>query len=262
MKTLCCRVSLSGQLPAIALLMALFAGLVPAIVHSEDSASGNLKLIELYTSHGCSSCPPAEKFLSELMNEHEGLLALEFHVDYWNDLIHGKDGNFVDPYSQEAHSMRQREYNSAKLKGRPGVYTPQAIVNGRIATVGSNRRNVTKALGNPVEQMLQIHIEPMEVTSTLSIRIEGSADRKEKLRGTDIMLASYVDEATTEITGGENSNKILTNRHIVTSLQVIGEVSAQSPMMFSIPQPDDDKGCVVFVQESARTPIYAAYECP
>lgn len=256
------RLYFSHSSSAVVFFVVVFAALFTATAKADESASGKLKLIELYTSHACSSCPAAEKFLSELLNEHADLLALEFHVDYWNDLVHGSDGNFVDPYSKAAFSMRQRDYNNNKLKGRPGVYTPQAIINGRTATVGSNKRNVKKALSYPVEQAVQIHVEPMEVTGTLSIRVAGSAEQQQKLRGTNIMLASYIDEATTRITGGENSKKTLTNKHIVTDLKVIGEVSAESPMMFSIPQPEDGEGCVIFVQENAATPVFAAFECP
>jgi len=103
-------------------------------------------VLELFTSHGCSSCPPAEALLIEMQAKHESLIALEYHVDYWNSLVHGNAGNFVDPFSQPGFSKRQRGYDAKPLKGRRGVYTPQAVVNGRYAMVGSNRTHVGAAL--------------------------------------------------------------------------------------------------------------------
>lgn len=229
---------------------------------ADTAAPKGLKLIELYTSHGCSSCPAADQLLGELLAKDEDLLALEFHVDYWDNLVHGRDGNFVDPFSQVSHSMRQREYNAASLAGRPGVYTPQAVINGRFAAVGSNRRHITKALASPVEQAFKILISAGTSADTLSVEITGSDDKKAELAGTDISVAHYIDKATTRITGGENSNKTLTNHRIVTSLTPLGEVSVDGGMSFSVQKPHAGEGCVILVQEDARSPIYAAYGCP
>ena len=167
----------------------------------------NLKLIELFTSLSCSSCPPAEELLVELVEEHEDLLALEFHVDYWNDIVVGKDGNFVDPFSHAKFSNRQREYNAANIKGRSGVYTPQAVVNGRVAQVGSDKSYIMKALSKPVEQMLHIVISEDPGQGMVNISVRGEEQAISELRGTDIYLVRYIDEGVTEITGGENRHR-------------------------------------------------------
>ena len=258
---------ISSCVPALAvlstfLLLAAFTLLHSAAAQSDKVKPGGLALIELYTSHGCSSCPPADRLLAELLSEKETLMALEFHVDYWNQLVHGSDGSFTDPFSDAAYSERQRQYNSASLRGRPGVYTPQAIVNGRFATVGSNRRQITKALSQPVDQLLAISLDSAEDSGKLTVTISGSADQRTQLAGVGIVLARYIDNATTQITGGENKDITLTNHHIVTELTQLGEVSDEGEMMFTIDSPAASEGCVVLVQQAALTPIYAAAACP
>ncbi|MFK7861113.1 MAG: DUF1223 domain-containing protein [Granulosicoccus sp.] len=251
----------SGNVKRLASTLALVA-LPAGNALSDDVSSKQLKLIELYTSHGCSSCPPADELLGKLLSEDEHLLALEFHVDYWDNLVHGSDGNFVDPFSDASYSRRQRTYNVAELQGRPGVYTPQAIVNGRYAAVGTNRKHISRALATPVEQSLDIRITEGPTPDTLSVDITGSAGQLDALVGTDISVAHYLDEATTLITGGENRHKSLTNHHIVRSMTRLGEVTVGAAMTFSIEKPAGDAGCVVLVQEDALTPVFAAQGCP
>ena len=235
---------------------------VSALSVSAHAANTPLKVIELYTSHGCSSCPPAERLLGDLLEHHSDLLALEFHVDYWNSLVHGSDGNFVDPYSDEAYSLRQREYNAAGLKGRPGVYTPQAVVNGRVAAIGSSRRHIERALSQGQAQSLDLQIDEASSGGDLQVTVTGEPDQLQALRGINIVLARYIDKATTTITGGENRHRELENRHIVTGLQSLGSVAADRAMIFSFKRPAPDSGCVVLVQKNALSPVYAAAACP
>jgi len=184
-------------------------------------------------------------------------------VDYWNNLIHGSDGNFVDPYSKASYSKRQREYNSARLAGRPGVYTPQAVINGKVAAVGSNSRHIGKALKKTSVAAFQISLAPIEgKASSMSISVSGSDKNRQALRGTDIVLVRYIDSAETEITGGENNRLNLENHHIVTDFQPLGQISAESNMSYEVDVPKEGEGCVVLVQEGAQSPIYAALECP
>lgn len=221
-----------------------------------------LKLVELYTAHGCSSCPSADRLLGELLAEHDALLALEFHVDYWNSLVHGSDGNFVDPFSDSAYSARQRAYNLAGLRGRPGVYTPQAVINGRVATVGSNRKQIEKALSQNIEPVVDIRMRVMDASGRLSVSLTASNEQRQKLSGIDVVLVRYIDKASTEITGGENRHLVLENHHIVADLRRIGEMAPVGELLFDIAAPPEGQGCVVLVQEGALTPVYGAAGCP
>lgn len=97
-------------------------------------------VVELFTSQGCSSCPPADRLLTELAGRERErpVIALAFHVDYWNDL------GWRDPFSSASATARQEAY--ARALGR-GLYTPQLVVNGRAHAVGSRRGEVERALG-------------------------------------------------------------------------------------------------------------------
>src|SRR5271154_2289788 len=94
-------------------------------------------VLELFTSQGCSSCPPADALLKKLSAENSQLLPLSFHVDYWNYL------GWKDPYSSPANTDRQRGYASA-LDGQ--VYTPELVVNGAVGVVGSDEGSVRNAI--------------------------------------------------------------------------------------------------------------------
>jgi len=240
----------------------LIVGLSGLTGIGNSAENGSLKLIELFTSHGCSSCPSADNLLATLLEEQDDLMALEYHVDYWNSLVHGSDGSFTDPFSSADHSMRQREYNHARLAGRPGVYTPQAVVNGRSASVGSNKRHILKALSNRTEQSLNIIFDDAHDNESLRVDIFGDASQREELHGIDIRLIRYLDKATTDITGGENRHLTLVNHHIVMDVASLGEVTASGDMSFEILRPPEGEGCVVIIQEAALTPVYAAAECP
>ena len=109
------------------------------------AAAEQLTVIELFTSQSCYSCPPAEKILGKLA-QRDDIIALEHHVDYWDQLIHGSDGNWRDIFSSPESTDRQRRYNQS-VEGRGYSYTPQMVFNGKAETVGNR-----KARGRPRNQ--------------------------------------------------------------------------------------------------------------
>lgn len=252
-----------ASLCCVGILIVLWSNFGYASDATRKSSGETVKIIELFTSHGCSSCPAADRLLGELLEKDEDLLALEFHVDYWNSLIHGSDGNFVDPFSKSEYSMRQREYNVAGLAGRPGVYTPQAVINGVTAAVGSNRRHIAKALKNRKAAAVQITLRASATDeSVLQVSVTGEQRQLQNLQGTDISLVKFIDSEQTTITGGENRDLVLTNHHIVYEVLRLGQISSTSDMSYNITAPAPGDGCVVLVQEGALTPVFAALECP
>ena len=223
-----------------------------------------LRIVELFTSHGCSSCPPADRLLGELLDEDHSLMALEYHVDYWNSLVHGSAGSWADPFSSREFTDRQRAYDDAELAGRGGVYTPQVVVNGHYAAVGSDRRRLQQALQQAGTQQLDIDIAEVPASDgrELRISVSGSPAQLQALSGTSVSLVRYIDSATTPVTGGENKNLQLVNHHIVFEVSRLGEVNAHRSLNVAATAPIPGQGCVVLVQEGAVSPVYAAAECP
>ena len=111
----------------------LLTAVVGLAGHAAFAADSRPIVVELFTSQGCSSCPPADAYLNELTRSEDNLLTLAFHVTYWNDL------GWEDPFSLDESTQRQRRY-AARLG--EGPYTPQIVVDGTNGMVGSNRHQV------------------------------------------------------------------------------------------------------------------------
>ena len=224
----------------------------------QPAYSNGLNVVELYTSHGCSSCPSADAYLADLIAADNDIIALEFHVDYWNSLIHGKDGSWQDPFSKAEYSDRQRQYNRVSLDGRGGVYTPQIIVNGAYAAVGSDQRRIKRRLTKAGPVAVDVSVLPR--ANGLAISLQSSAA---KAVGANVWLVRYRREATTDITGGENRHLTLTNHHIVTDMQSLGEMTELGMRELNVAYVSDpDFDCAVLVQSAELGRVLGAAHCP
>ncbi len=219
------------------------------------SIAASAPMVELFTSQGCYSCPPADEHLAEIIRDSPDVVALEYHVDYWDDLNYGAAGVWKDPFSDAAYTKRQRQYNQLPLKGKRGVYTPQMIVNGYTAQVGNQRRAVAKAL-NVSAPFLQL--KALIDGDTVNIDISGSAQAS-----ASVWLAVFDREQTTQVLRGENHGKSMRNHHVVRRLETIaqwrdggGSVSIDVPGLS-----DSNVGCAVFVQESGGGRVLGAEYC-
>ena len=214
----------------------------------------------LFTSQGCYSCPPADKLLGELIEEQPDLVALEFHVDYWDDLHYGAAGVWKDPFSDASYTLRQRRYNSTDLDGKRGVYTPQMIVNGRIAQVGSSERAVRHALNSDAPEIdLTASIE----ADQLSIDING-----ERESGSILWLAVFDRVQVTEVTNGENHGKTMVNHHVVRELVPLGQWqgdkishTVQLAALSREVTATGNTSCAVFLQDQTLGSIRGATYC-
>lgn len=221
-------------------------------------------VVELFTSHGCSSCPPADALLEQLITEDPDLVALEFHVDYWNDLVHGADGSWVDPFSKREYTDRQRLYGLRDLKGRTGVYTPQIIVNGDYATVGSRARSVRTAL-----------MRAEATASSVQFLPRLASDDGEQLQATvsnaseevaELLAVTFDIKKTTHITAGENRDLTITNHNIVRSLKTVALLAPGTQQSFtgvqlSVEPPNEETGCALLLQSRDSGVILAAQNC-
>jgi hypothetical protein len=162
-------------------------------------------LLELFTSQSCSSCPPAEALLAVLQASEPDVLALEFHVDYWNRL------NWRDPYASPAATLRQRDY-AARLGG--GVYTPQLVIDGQSAAIGSDQPAILAAIatarrGQAAAPDLAIAAAPEGVTITIGAG-EGPAT---------LFLAGFDPDHETRVASGENGGAVLREINIVRAFR-------------------------------------------
>jgi len=214
-------------------------------------------VVELFTSQGCYSCPPAEAYLGELVARGD-VIALEFHVDYWDSLVYGAAGRWKDVFSDPRFSERQRSYASTFGSGR--VYTPQMVIGGRSETVGSNRASVSVAIDtvhSSPRQPLRVAVSQAP-TGGLAIDLDGK--HEESL---PVWLVIYDERHVTEVLAGENKGKSLANHHVVRDLRQVGEwQGAATQLVVDEPGLGDGQGCAVLVQPAALGPILGAAACP
>lgn len=209
-------------------------------------------VVELFTSQGCSSCPPAEAYFRDLAARAD-LVALEWHVDYWDDLHAGASGRWKDPFSSPDHTRRQRAYNKA-LRGRFGAYTPQIVIDGAAETVGSRRAEVERliALRPDADQRASLGI----AADAQGIAVNVSAPE-----GAQVRLVRFAKALVTHVNGGENAGKTLAEAHVVRRQELLG-VIGKKPFAASARAPAAGEGCAVLVEAGDGGPVLTARYCP
>ena len=238
--------------PSLAILFTL-------LVANTASHASELKVIEMFTSQGCYSCPAADELLAEMAAHDDNILNLEFHVDYWNKLQYGSAGNWEDPYSSAEYTERQRKYSGLNLRGQNGVYTPQAVINGIYGNVGSHHRALKAGLKIDNPRPVTVNIERNDA-STLNIVVAG---QPEAAPDAHIYLVNYLKKTTTNITSGENHDKVMENHNVVVDMQSIGTLGqiSDAPLQVSYAG-GDNRGCAVLVQREGLGEILGAARCP
>src|SRR6185437_9388187 len=195
-------------------LAALIGAIQPAL------AAERPVVVELFTSQGCSSCPPADAMLGELAKQ-PGLLPLAFHVDYWNRL------GWKDPYSSAAATARQRAYSQALSLST--VYTPQMVIDGRYDAVGSDHGAVARGIASATRASAAVPLHILREGDRLHVSV-GAA---EKGAGS-LWIVGYDHRHTTRIGAGENGGRTLTEFNIVRHFSEIGSWQG-SAMMRDLP---------------------------
>jgi len=215
----------------------LIAGMsLPIAVESQ--AAGPAAVLELFTSQGCSSCPPADAYLGELSRQ-PNTIALAWHVDYWNSL------GWRDPFASAQSTARQRAY-AAQL--RDEVYTPALVVNGAKIVVGSDRSAVTQAIATtPPPTILPLRRTPAGLESMAS----------DLPAGASALLAFYDAEAATPVAAGENAGRRLKEYRIVREAREVPLTGGRIVM----PAPPSGQGAALLIRD-ARWRIVAAADSP
>lgn len=183
-------------------------------------------LVELFTSEGCSDCPPADLLLEKL-DRSEALngiqvIALSEHVDYWNDI------GWKDPYSSHAYSLRQGTYG--RQFGLGSVYTPQMVVDGRAEFVGSNEREAVHAIesaGSIAKIPLHLSSLRFEGADRIVLHLEaGPVPPALSGRNAEMLLAVADDSDVSSVTRGENAGRTLKHVAVVRSLVSVGKLDS------------------------------------
>lgn len=217
---------------------ALFA--VVGAAHADD----NVVVVELYTSQGCSSCPPADNLLGQIA-DRDDIIALAFHVDYWNYL------GWHDDFSDPRFTARQQGYvqnGAINMK-----YTPHMVVQGQSHVVGSRSRNVADAINAALRQTSPVDVDLTRSGRTLRV----SANGEGLPNGMVVHLVSFQPEATRDIRAGENRGRTLTYHNVVQDWQRLGTWSGSGTYQAEA-QLSSDLPIAVLVQAPGQGAILGA----
>ncbi|GJD40959.1 thioredoxin family protein [Methylobacterium bullatum] len=216
-------------------LIPLLLALGPVLLVSGPALARPV-VVELFTSQGCSSCPPAEALLGELAGRDD-LLALGFHVTYWDDL------GWKDTASFEGATERQATY--AGLLGE-GNFTPQLVIDGRRSVVGSRRTEATSAVAAARAEMgAETEIAIVRRNGRFAVTVgagKGSAK---------VFLVGFDRSLRTPVARGENSGRTLVQANVVRSLRTLGTWSGE-PLEFSEALPAGQDAAVIVQQSDGR----------
>jgi hypothetical protein len=205
-------------------------------------------VVELFTSQGCSSCPPADAFLGELA-QRQDVIALAFHIDYWDYI------GWKDPFASPDFTKRQRGYAGAL--GLRSVYTPQMVIDGRVDAVGSHRNRVEELIRkSSFVPKLAVTLEPAAGKARLNLpeaRLE---------RPATIWLAIYDREERTKVKRGENAGRELSEYNIVRALRKIGswDGSAQAIEVDLSEAIADGMSGAILIQSADQGPVIGAVD--
>jgi hypothetical protein len=197
-------------------------------------------LVELFTSEGCSSCPPADRLLESL---DPLAIVLSEHVDYWDHL------GWRDPFSAHANTLRQEAY--ARGFGIPGPYTPQMVIDGATEFVGNDSRRATEELAR-ARSREKIGVHLARAAGGVEVQIDAAA------RAADVWLALADESGTSQVGGGENNGRRLHHVAILRSLRKIGAVKRGAPFARNVEVPPGAGRVIVFVQDGGMGRVYGA----
>jgi hypothetical protein len=204
-----------------------------------------LVVVELYTSQGCSSCPPADEFLA-MMASDPRILPLALHVDYWDYI------GWADKFAHAAFTERQRDY--ARVIGSRTIYTPQLIIGGQDRIEGYAPDKTADRLRAHLATVSPITLTVSREGDLIIIRARADQPLEAPVR---LQLVRYIPESTVTIERGENAGKTITYRNIVSAWEALGDWSGDEPLEMSVPFTGDLPGAVI-LQSPGPAAILAA----
>ena len=210
-------------------------------LRAQSSSPRGPAVVELYTSQGCSSCPPADALLG-VLSQMPNVLALAFHVDYWDSI--GWRDHFALPIARE----RQRRY--VETLGLSSAFTPQIVVDGRSSFVGSDKPRILAAMADP---LITIPILIDVARGELIVTVPERPDQERY----DVNLIAYLPEAATNVGRGENSGRTLREFNIVRQFRTLGVWNGQQSEFRAAVNsfPADATRVAVLLQRNQQGPI-------
>lgn len=215
-----------------------------------NTAAKNTLVLELFTSQGCSSCPPADKLLGTYTS-NKNVIPLSFHVDYWDRL------GWKDPFSSHDYSERQYKY-AAALKS--GVFTPQLVINGETQLVGSEGGKIASVINKMLQQEPQAHLS-LEKTEVNNDKIKILLNVTGNIANSLLNIAFIEKKSVTGVGAGENRGATLTEYNVVRDFKTIDTLKKdENSLALNVPsslQPGN-RQLVLFLQQKNDNKITAA----
>lgn len=201
-------------------------------------------VVELYTSQGCSSCPPADRILGEL-SERDDVIALGLHVDYWDYL------GWKDKFANPQFTKRQRAY--ARAAGERTIYTPQMVIGGKDHVIGSKPMKIANIIRKHGQKSAPVSLNVKRSGGTILIE----ASPKSGIGAAVIDIVTYAPKSTVEIRRGENAGRKITYHNIVQSWSRLGTWNGTGTYRASA-EVAPGTPVVILVQSQGAGPILAA----
>ncbi|KRD57842.1 hypothetical protein ASE40_15910 [Flavobacterium sp. Root935] len=240
------------QLLPVFITLMLLIGMAVLGQNPDKRAEKGFALLELYTSEGCSSCPPADELMGRIQSEYRNheVYILAYHVDYWD-----RQG-WKDVFSNSAYTKRQYDY--AKFLGKEPIYTPQLVVNGKTDYIASQetivRNGIKSALSKPAA--VKLFLEGTQANNNLKVNynIEGV------FKNSSLLLAIVQKTAKSNVKRGENANRILSHYQIVRHLQSSALKDKEGIVWIHLPKKINTKDFEVigFIQDNNTGSVMGA----
>ena len=209
------------------------------------SAMDRPVVVELFTSQGCSSCPPADALIRE-MADNDDVIVLALHVDYWDYI------GWEDTFAQREFTHRQKKY--AIAMDEKMIYTPQIIIDGEAALIGNRTSEVTRSIEEAKGKKDIVSLEAVSNGKKLSIVAQ---PLKSIDKPTDVFLVEYLPEQSVSISRGENSGRTIVYANVVHQWENLGTWSGQGELALTVPY-SGQYPAVVLLQQDGFGPIIAA----
>ena len=215
------------------------------LVCAPAARAEDVVVVELFTSQGCVSCPPADEFFAMLTGDPR-VIPLSLHVDYWDYI--GWEDSFGNP------RFTERQKNYARAIGSRTIYTPQFIVDGQDRIEGFDPDQTAEKIRAHFQAASPVALTVQRQGDQLVIRAEADPPLHQPVQ---VQLVRYRPEETVEIERGENAGKTVTYRNVVTDWQVLTDWTGQAPLALDAPVAGDDQA-VVILQDPGPSAILAA----